>query len=126
MDADGSGQESAQVYNSTVAQYPCLFLDSADNPHIAWKEWQDVYYLKWGGSMWVDADGSGQVRLTNEPADDYRPAWSPDGTKITFHSYRDGNPDVYVMNADGSSQINLTNDPSNDRSPMWSPMRERE
>ena len=35
-------------------------------------------------------------------------AWSPDGRKIAFGKWRDGNDDIYVMNADGSGQRNLT------------------
>src|SRR5215208_3831615 len=49
----------------------------------------------------MNADGSGVTRLTNDPARDIQPAWSPDGTKIAFVSIRDGNTEVYVMNADG-------------------------
>lgn len=37
------------------------------------------------------------------------PAWSPDGTKIAFHSNRDGPVEIYVMDADGSDPIRLTN-----------------
>src|SRR5207302_2193555 len=39
----------------------------------------------------MDADGSNQTRLTNNPAHDGEPAWSPDGAKIVFVSQRDGN-----------------------------------
>lgn len=35
----------------------------------------------------MNSDGSGQMNLTNSPVDDYYPAWSPDGTQISFHSY---------------------------------------
>ena len=30
----------------------------------------------------MNADGTGQKNLTNNPADDYNPAWSPDGRKL--------------------------------------------
>ena len=47
--------------------------------------------------------------------------WSPDGSRIAFHSDRDDNDEIYVMDADGSNQINLTNSSSRDVGPVWSP-----
>jgi Tol biopolymer transport system component len=69
----------------------------------------------------MNADGGGQVRLTNNPAFDGDPVWSPDGTRIVFTSSRDGNEEIYSMNADGSSQTRLTNNVALDRTPTWSP-----
>jgi Tol biopolymer transport system component len=70
----------------------------------------------------MNADGSGQVNLTNDPASDYDAAWSPDGTRIAFVSDRDGNNEVFVMNADGTGQVNLTNNLATyDLYPTWSP-----
>jgi len=56
----------------------------------------------------MNADGTGQVNLTSNPAQDAEPAWSPDGSHIAFTSTRDGTTDIYVMNADGSSPVRLT------------------
>jgi Tol biopolymer transport system component len=63
-----------------------------------------------------NADGSNVTRLTNDPAVDGDPAWSPDGTRIAF--IRVGN--LFIMNADGSNvvQKTFTNDAGN---PAWSP-----
>jgi len=69
----------------------------------------------------MNADGSELKNLTNNPAIDYNPAWSPDGQRIVFLSDRTGNGDIYVMNADGSKVTRLTDTPANDRRPCWSP-----
>ena len=73
----------------------------------------------------MNADGSNQMQLTNNPTGDgdVEPAFSPDGTKIAFTSHRNGNDntEIYVMNADGSNQIRLTNNTGHDYEPTWSP-----
>ena len=45
----------------------------------------------------MDNDGGNQRNLTNNPADDRSPSWSPDGKRIAFTSDRDGNREIYVM-----------------------------
>src|SRR5882724_1134287 len=66
-------------------------------------------------------DGTHLVNITNNPASDRLPAWSPDGSKIAFRSTRDGNTEIYVMNDDGSDVVRLTFDPRVDTSPSWTP-----
>ncbi len=66
----------------------------------------------------INADGSERRQLTDRGAE---PVWSSDGRTIAFHSSRDGNPEIYVMNADGSGQRRLTHTPSLDISLAWSP-----
>ncbi len=69
----------------------------------------------------INLDGSGEINLTNHPADDWRPAWSPDGRRIAFVSDRDGNWEIYVMNADGSDVRRLTTNEGRDTHPTRSP-----
>jgi Tol biopolymer transport system component len=73
----------------------------------------DIYTMR--------ADGSQLTNITNNPAADYAPLWSPDGQKIQFVSERTGNKDVFVMDADGSHVTQLTDNPGTDDFLAWSP-----
>ena len=65
----------------------------------------------------IDADGTHLTRLTDSPAFDFDPSWSPDGGQIAFRSERSGEPEIWVMNADGTGQRRL----AAGLSPAWSP-----
>ena len=41
--------------------------------------------------------------------------------QIAFHSLRDGNREIYVMDADGGNQTRITFDPALNFTPVWSP-----
>lgn len=61
-------------------------------------------------------------QITNHPADDRQPGWSPDGMRLAFVSDRDGDADIWVMNADGSGLVQITTEASSvDNNPRWSP-----
>ncbi len=56
----------------------------------------------------MNPDGTSQVNLTNDSAEDTDPVWSPDGTRIAFVKASEGHRNVYVMDEDGGGQTNLT------------------
>ena len=57
----------------------------------------------------VNVNGTGLANISNHPADDEQPQWSPAGDKIVFLSTRDGNNEIYVVNANGTGLRNLSN-----------------
>jgi Tol biopolymer transport system component len=69
----------------------------------------------------MNPDGGAQTRLTNNPADDLNPTWSPDGTQLAFVSTRSGTRQIWLMNSDGSNQRQLTFDGTDNLNPVWSP-----
>ena len=69
----------------------------------------------------MDSDGTNHRRLAANQGENFRPVWSPDGTKIAFVSRRNGGFDhIYLMDADGKNPIRLT-DTVKDDYPAWSP-----
>lgn len=68
----------------------------------------------------MDTDGKNQRNLTNNPAIDVIPAWSPDGQKIAFTSDLNGEDfEICIMGADGKNPIRLTNIDSEESYPDW-------
>lgn len=65
----------------------------------------------------MDAQGTGQRRLTRNRFLDFNPDWSPTGTQI---AYDRGDLSVFVMNADGSGQRRITGALPG-AEPSWSP-----
>jgi serine/threonine protein kinase len=45
----------------------------------------------------IGRDGRAQHRITDHPADDYRPLWSPDGNHLAFLSNRHGSTGLWIV-----------------------------
>lgn len=67
-------------------------------------------------------------QITNYPEDDARPSFSPDGTKVVFHSKKAGkfkkrkkNRDIWVISVDGTNPKQLTTTEADDFNPVYSP-----
>jgi Tol biopolymer transport system component len=70
----------------------------------------------------IRVEGGEPQQLTRDPADDFSPAWSPDGSEIAFHSFRNGTRDVFVMSADGTRVQTVVASPRRqERQASWSP-----
>jgi TolB protein len=62
------------------------------------------------------------TRLTDSPAIDTSPCYSPDGKQIVFNSDRGGTQQLYVMNADGGDIKRISGFNSGRYgTPVWSP-----
>ncbi len=68
----------------------------------------------------MNRDGSDLRRLTNNPAIDSTPTWSPTGTQIAFTSERTGSPQIYVIGTDGAGMRRISQESYADRA-TWSP-----
>jgi serine/threonine protein kinase/Tol biopolymer transport system component len=77
---------------------------------------EDLFVLDLGGTDRVPR------RLTDDPAKDRIPRWSPDGSRIIFYSNRSGHYDLWSIRADGSGLEPVTRTAGPPLiNPMWSP-----
>ena len=91
----------------SVAQEKIAFVSIRDNLY------GEIYIM--------NADGTNQMRLTDDTFGSTNPSLSSDGSKIVFESQREGgSPQIYVMNADGSNETRLTSPPFNSYQPSFS------
>jgi len=68
----------------------------------------------------INADGSNLINLTQNPAMDRFPSWSPSGV-IAFSSDRSGTDEILVMNSDGTGVEQISNGQTRNYEPKWSP-----
>ncbi len=103
-----SGNQDAFVHRDTTGAFEEVIAFTSERVGEG-----DIYTM--------NADGSNVQRLTDDPAYDAWPTWSPDGSRIAFVSTRSGNADIYVIDADGGNIQQLTYHNANDIWPEWSP-----
>ena len=111
---------SSQEKTASLANHRIAFVSTRDgNP--------DIFVM--------DGDGQHQRRLTDHPAADLYPVWSPDGTQIAFLRLNESlafgritlsaeDNGLYLVSADGSGEVRLTPPEMTTFAlvpPVWSP-----
>jgi Tol biopolymer transport system component len=95
-----------------------------DQPDVS-PDGQWVVFSKLGSNSDVflmRSDGTSLKNLTDSPARDRRPVFSPNGERIAFYSNRSGKYEVWTIRPDGSEQISLMSKMSAKAwYPNWSP-----
>ena len=76
---------------------------------------EDIYLMR--------IDGTGLRKLTDDPAKDRRPVWSPDGRQLAFYSNRSGRYEAWTVDRDGGNLRQRTTTPGSESLifPNWSP-----
>jgi TolB protein len=125
MNTDGTDQtrltnDAGKVTNSAYQQVDENPVWSPDGKRIAFDSSRDgqleIYVM--------NADGSGQTRLTDHQSLDAAPAWSPDGRSIAWITDRAGKGfrDIWAMGADGSRPHRITFHATAESPPDWQPL----
>ncbi len=74
-----------------------------------------------GGDIWTAPLAGGEARLlVSHPANETRPMYSPDGTRLAFVSNRTGNGDIYVLQLNSGGLKRITFDDSAEQLDAWS------
>lgn len=69
--------------------------------------------------IWLWSPGEQPRPLTDHPALDARPGWSPDGRFLVFESTRDGVPNIWRLAISGGTPQPLTRSTQGARMPVW-------
>src|SRR5580765_7816834 len=101
---------------SALAQTPApYFTEPSVAPNRA-----EIAFVS-AGDIWSAPLAGGEAHLlVSHPANESRPMYSPDGTRLAFVSNRTGNGDIYVLNLQSGDLARITFDDAADVLDGWS------
>ncbi len=105
-----------QIITTPYETTPTTTFVSGDCMSIAFVKWDqtstDIYT--------ICPDGSELTQLTDQPTDEFQPAWSPDRKRIAYTKSGSSGNQIFITDTDGSNPVQLTHDYAND-DPVWLP-----
>jgi Tol biopolymer transport system component/C-terminal processing protease CtpA/Prc len=124
---------SAQLIVSTIALLALAFEADAQSPlrptpeaRLSFAEpgiapnGSEIAFVH-GGDIWVVPARGGEARLlVANPANESRPIYSPDGTRLAFISNRAGSPDIWILTLADASLRRLTFGDAGEQLDGWS------
>jgi len=109
------GKEGLVILRYTGTDSPELEEPTGQIAFVSNRDGNSEIYL-------VNADGSDLMNLTNDSAEDFDPAWSPNGRQLAFISNRNGVDNLYLLeDVDNNLVKSLTSFENRVADPVWSP-----
>lgn len=125
----GGGGQAHDIWRLTVANRDVEQLTVNDTYHFDLAPRRDGA-LAFSGNrsgnyeLWLRAADGSLTALTDDPALDGRPNWSPSGQQLVFESSRGGVLNLWELDIDSGQLTQLTNSKEGARHPVWSPSKE--
>lgn len=112
----------AAAYAATASPPITLTLHEGTNLSVARASTDGAIAFDVQGTLFLmPATGGSAKALTDGLGDDRQPSWSPDGQRIAFQSFRDGNFHIWSIKRDGTDLTQHTKGRLDYREPSWSP-----
>jgi Tol biopolymer transport system component/C-terminal processing protease CtpA/Prc len=106
---------SLLLFPAFAQQTAPYFTEPAVSPNRA-----EVAFVS-GGDIWAVPLAGGEAHLlVSHPANETRPMYSPDGTRLAFVSNRTGNGDIYVLHLTTGALQRITFDDAAEQLDAWS------
>lgn len=124
---DSSGMGSIGVVDATGANLRLLTHSAYGDVAPAWSPTADEIafnrQMPSGGYELhvMRGDGTGDRTVADNVSSPYPPYWSPDGTRLAFHTQVSGVTQIAVVNVDGTGYAQLTSLAAGAGLPTWSP-----